>query len=95
MNNPFETIEQRLKNIEAGIAELARKPQPEPSKQEQYLTVDEVAEILSVSRVTLWSWAKKGILTPVQIGNLKRYRLSEIEKLGGNSGENEHQKKVS
>jgi predicted DNA-binding transcriptional regulator AlpA len=96
MTNPFEILEQRLTNIEAGILEIKNRPQPETDPpREKYLTVDQVAEMLSVSRVTLWSWDKKEILNPVRIGNLKRYRLSEIESLGGTSGENQHQKKVS
>lgn len=81
-SNPFETIDTRLQNIEAGIKELA-KQKPEPKKPiEKYLTMDETAEMLSVSRVTLWSWDKKGILESVRVGNLRRYRLSDIEKLG-------------
>jgi excisionase family DNA binding protein len=94
MNNPFEAINQRLENIEENLATLANKQQPEPPKSERYLTTEQVSEMLSVSRVTLWTWAKKGILNPVKFGNLSRYKLSEIENLGGNSGENGHQKKV-
>jgi predicted DNA-binding transcriptional regulator AlpA len=87
MNNPFEIIEKRLVNIETSISALAKRPQPEQPTRERYLTVDEVCKILSVSRVTLWSWDKKEIVNPVRIGNLKRYRLSEIESLGLNHGE--------
>jgi predicted DNA-binding transcriptional regulator AlpA len=94
-SNPFEIIEKKLDTIEAAILEMS-KAEPEPEQQrEKFLTVDQVAEMLSVSRVTIWSWDKKEILNPVRIGNLKRYRLSEIENLGGNSGKNGHQKKVN
>ena len=48
---------------------------------EKLLTIDEVAEMLSVSRVTLWSWRRKGILEAVRVGNLLRYRKSDIEEL--------------
>jgi excisionase family DNA binding protein len=95
MTNPFETITQKLDTIEAAILQISKaKTEPDPPR-EKFLTVDEVAEMLSVSRVTLWSWDRKGIINPVRIGNLKRYKLSEIESLGGTSGENGHQKKVS
>jgi predicted DNA-binding transcriptional regulator AlpA len=94
-SNPFEILEKKLDTIQTAILNLA-KAEPEPEQpRAKYLTVDQVADMLSVSRVTLWSWDRKGILNPVKIGNLKRYKLSEIESLGGNSGKNEHQKKVS
>ncbi len=79
MNNPFETIEKRLDKIEAGIMELVKKPEKEISLPEKYLTVDQVSELLSVTRTTLWSWDRKGILESCRIGNQKRYRLSDIE----------------
>ena len=57
-------------------AEKAKKiPAPE-----EYLTGEEYANILKISRVTLWSYDKKGITNPVRIGNSKRYRRSDIEK---------------
>lgn len=58
------------------------KNQPAPPTGETYLTTDQVCEKLSISRVTLWDWDKKGITHPVRFGNLKRYRLSELEKMG-------------
>ena len=82
MSNPFEVLDARLQNIEQAIKQLAQyKPEPE-KPTERYLTTDEVAELLSVSRVTLWQWDKKGIIKACRIGNLKRYKLSEIEQLG-------------
>lgn len=47
----------------------------------KYLTIDQVADLLSVSRVTLWSWNKKGILESHRIGNLRRYKTSDIEAI--------------
>ncbi len=82
--NPFEVLEKRidkrLDRIEAGIMQLAA-PQTLPEK---YLTTDQVCELLSVSRVTLWSWDRKGILESCRIGNQKRYKLSDIEKIMNN-----------
>ena len=79
--NPFEALEKKLEIIQASILELTNKPTPETKQPEKYLTVDQVAEMLSVSRVTLWSWDKKGILESYRFGNLKRYKLSDIEKM--------------
>jgi len=56
-------------------------------KKEEYLKPEELARILKVSLVTIWSWDKKGILHPSRIGNQKRYRLSDIENLLRNESE--------
>jgi excisionase family DNA binding protein len=84
-NNPFEilerNLERRLESIESRILELSNKPIPETKQPEKYLTMDQVAEMLSVSRVTLWNWDKKGILESQRFGNLRRYKLSDIEKM--------------
>ena len=80
--NPFEIIDSRLQNIEDSLQQLIKKPDPKPPTEEKYLTTDQVCELWSISRVSLWNWDKKGITNPVSIGNLKRYRLSDIENLG-------------
>ena len=81
-SNPFDEIDQRLQGIEDKLQSLVNKPESDPPPKVQFLTVEQVCEMLSVSRVSLWNWDKKGITQPVRIGNLKRYRLSEIESLG-------------
>lgn len=49
---------------------------------EEFLTTDEVAEMLSVNRSTLWRWEKRGYLMPIKIGAQVRYAKSAIlEKL--------------
>lgn len=58
----------------------ADEPRSEP-KEEEYLTPAQIADILHVSLVTLWSWDKKGITQPVRIGNKKLYRRSDLEKI--------------
>lgn len=51
---------------------------------EQYLTPQQFADALQVSLVTLWSWDKKEITRPLRIGNAKRYRRSDLEKILSN-----------
>jgi hypothetical protein len=51
-----------------------------PPEAETYLTPQELADKLKVSLVTIWSYDKRGITTPLYIGKGKRYRLSDIEK---------------
>ncbi len=63
--------------------ELAIQLKPEPASippEEKYFTADETADLLKVSRVTLWQWDKKGILKPRKVGNLLRYMESDVKK---------------
>lgn len=52
-----------------------------PKDTEEYLTPQQFANALQVSLVTLWSWDKKKITRPLRIGNAKRYRRSDLEKI--------------
>ena len=45
------------------------------------LTSDEVMERLNISRSTLDRKRKMGILMPVKIGKLNRYRIEDVEQL--------------
>ena len=45
------------------------------------LTPDEVASKYRISKVTLWRWAKDGLLTPVKMGRKSFYRQSDIERV--------------
>lgn len=51
------------------------------SVEERLITIDEATVIFGVSRVTLWQWGKKGIVTPVKIGHIVRYKISDIRKI--------------
>ena len=82
LTNPFEEIDQRLQDIEAKLQLLVEKPDTLPPTTETYLTTDQVCEMLTVSRVTLWNWQKAGIINSFKVGNLKRYKLSSIQQLG-------------
>lgn len=53
----------------------------QPIETEEYLTPQQFADAIQVSLVTLWSWDKKGITNPLRIGNTKRYRRSDLEKV--------------
>jgi hypothetical protein len=52
-----------------------------PKEAEEYMTPQQFADVLQVSLVTLWSWDNKGITRPLRIGNKKRYRRSDLEKI--------------
>ena len=47
-------------------------------KSEKFLTINQVVEILSISRTTLWHWIKKGYIIPTEVGGKKRFKQSDI-----------------
>lgn len=51
------------------------------SKPETYLTPDEVASKLNVSKNTLWRWNRCDYLNPVRIGRKTLYKASDIASL--------------
>lgn len=47
----------------------------------QIIRTNELAELLSVSTVTIWKWEKKGLLPPkVKINRVAGWRKADIEK---------------
>jgi len=52
-------------------------PKDEP---EEWVTREVVSKRLSVSLTTLWHWNNKGILNSYRMGNMVRYKWSEVEK---------------
>ena len=46
--------------------------------QDEYLTKEQVSELLKVSSVTIWAWSRKGILTSYRIGSNIRFLKSEV-----------------
>ena len=74
-----------LKNFGSEIATKSFEALQKQAKKEsdvRYITGNKVCEILDISRVTLWNWDKKGITNPIRMGNLKRYRCSDIDSIG-------------
>ena len=68
------------------------KKQLEDSIEKQHsevlLEINQVAEILGVTRMTLYNWDKKGYLKVIEIGGKRRYKMSDIQQLI-NQNENE------
>ena len=75
---PQQLKESILSDVRAELQVIAQNFQPK--KQAEYLTRKEVAKILKVSLVTLSDWNKKGVLKPYRLGNLIRYKTTEIEE---------------
>ena len=66
----FEGLQDQLNELKQSF---------EPKAPSEYLTRNEVAEMLKCDLSTLWNWAKKGKLIPYGIGNRVYYKRSEIE----------------
>lgn len=45
---------------------------------DRYIDQKEVAQIFGVSAVSVWAWEKAGLLKSYRIGNLKRFKYSEV-----------------
>ena len=81
----FEQLPEALSHLIEEVGDLkkmlAKLPEQSIQKDEEYLTPAEMAQFLKISMVTLWHWDKKGITRPLRVGNLKRYRKSDLEKI--------------
>ena len=75
---PEELKESILIDVRAEFKSLAQNFQP--INPPEYLTRQEVADILKVSLVTINEWGKKKILNPYRCGNLIRFKLVEIDQ---------------
>ena len=50
-------------------------------KEERYLTPDDVADMVGVSKNTLWRWEKEKYLIPIKVGRKSRYKLSDVKSI--------------
>lgn len=66
----FEGLQNQIKELKENF---------EPKNPTEYLTRNEVAELLKCDLSTLWNWQKKGKLIPYGIGNRIYYKRSDIE----------------
>ena len=70
----------------AAITALERRPQREPRATEEapaplLLTQRDAARVLGLSRQTLFRWARAGVLRPVEIAGVRRYRVDDLKRL--------------
>ena len=78
-----EDLKEFANQILLGAKSIAMLEAEAAATSDQLLSIDEVAKLLSVSKMTLYRWDQNGILKKVEIGGKRRYRLSDIEKLVG------------
>lgn len=53
------------------------------SGEDEFLTIDEVAKLLKVSRGSVYNYENLGYLKPVRIGNSKRFLKSAVVEFMG------------
>ena len=75
-SNVFETTHDQLV---ARVVNELKNELKQANFTEQYLTREEVSELLKISLSTINNWKKKGILHPYQIGGRVYFKASEIE----------------
>lgn len=51
------------------------------TQAEGYYTTNELADLLSIDRTTVWAWERKGFLKPKRVGRRKLYSRKEINEL--------------
>lgn len=76
--SPEEIQELISKSVNSKLDELKEKFQPKTP--EEYLTRNEVANLLRVNLSTIHNWSKKKRLNPVRFCGKVYYKRSEIEK---------------
>lgn len=76
-------LKEFAQDILEGAKTIAMIEAEAATTSDQLLTIDEAAELLSVSKMTLHRWDKNGILKKVEIGGKRRYRKSDIERFAG------------
>lgn len=78
-NEMPEALGQLISEV-SDLKKMVANKHTEPARtEEEYLTPSEMCQALKISTVTLWNWDKKGITRPLRVGNLKRYRKSDLE----------------
>ncbi|QYA27086.1 helix-turn-helix domain-containing protein [Gramella sp. MT6] len=77
MNNPFETLNQRLANIETLLLEIKHKP--EDKEKPENLTVKETAKLLKVSEQSVHNYIKKGFIPAKKVGRILLINRTDID----------------
>lgn len=47
---------------------------------EKLLTIDELAEVLSAKKSTIYQWVHQGLIPYIKVGRLLRFREEDIQK---------------
>jgi excisionase family DNA binding protein len=80
MENPFEVIDARLKNIECLLLDIKHgdRVPVAPRIEEEYLTFKQACETFDCSTVTLHKWKKEGRIPFYRIGGRILFKKSDV-----------------
>lgn len=70
-----------LKEFALCVVTEAMAAKEAEKKEERYLTPDVVADMVGVSKNTLWRWEKEKYLIPFKVGRKSRYKLSDVKSI--------------
>ena len=80
MNNPFETIDARLSNIENLLLDLKHAPKPTEDLPDR-ITIDEVCKITGLRKPTIYKMTSTGEIPCFRIGQGRLvFSRSELKK---------------
>ena len=51
------------------------------AQAETYLSRAETCNMLKVDQSSLWRWAKRGYLMPVEVGGRRMYKMSDLKRI--------------
>lgn len=77
MNNPFESIESRLSNIESLLLDIKHKPKETENKLH---SVKSLASLSGVSELTVRNWITEGKIQAKRIGRRLFIEQSQFAK---------------
>ena len=75
------------KQLINSATEVARLQIQRADISKELLTIDEVCEMLKVSKMTLHRWDKNGVLKKIEVGGHRLYRRSDVEAVALNRKE--------
>lgn len=67
--------------VERTIVARDRQTEHNAYSEEVYISTKEARQLLGVCEGTLITWAKRGYLVPVKVGNKNRYAMSDIRRI--------------
>ena len=70
-----------LKEFALNVVAEAMAAKEAEKKEERYLTPDDVADMVGVSKNTLWRWEKEKYLIPIKVGRKSCYKLSDVKSI--------------
>lgn len=80
MENPFNTIEEKLNNIEALVLDIknSKAEKETDPRGEQFLSVQETAEFLNLSVPTIYGLTSKSLIPFMKTGKRLYFLKSEL-----------------